>query len=70
MPAGFELRECWPTTTRGRVSGSARDDDIDYTILLLGTGFNEAVTCSKVGVKFVGLGSGPAETAKRMISTR
>jgi len=35
MPAGFELRECWPETTRGRVNGSARDDDIDYTILAL-----------------------------------
>lgn len=34
MPAGFELREDnWRETTRGRVNGSARDDDIDYTIL-------------------------------------
>lgn len=33
MPAGFEFRESWPETTRGRVDGSARDDDIDYTIL-------------------------------------
>lgn len=36
MPAGYRLRECWPETTRGRVSGAARDDDIDYTILGLG----------------------------------
>jgi ADP-ribosylglycohydrolase len=33
MPQGFELRECWPETTRGNVNGSARDDDIDYAIL-------------------------------------
>jgi ADP-ribosylglycohydrolase len=33
MPAGFELREWWPETTRGRITESARDDDIDYTIL-------------------------------------
>ena len=33
MPAGFELRDNWPQTTRGNVAGSARDDDIDYTIL-------------------------------------
>jgi ADP-ribosylglycohydrolase len=35
MPDGFELRESWPETTRGNVDGSARDDDIDYTILTL-----------------------------------
>lgn len=35
MPAGFEFRENWPETTRGRVNGSARDDDIDYPILAL-----------------------------------
>lgn len=35
MPEGFELRENWPQTTRGRVDGSARDDDIDYAILAL-----------------------------------
>ena len=33
MPDGFELREFWPYTTRGRITESARDDDIDYTIL-------------------------------------
>jgi len=33
MPSGFRLRESWPETTRGRVQGSARDDDIDYSIL-------------------------------------
>ncbi|MEV7344655.1 ADP-ribosylglycohydrolase family protein [Streptomyces sp. NPDC093544] len=33
MPEGFELREFWPYTTRGRIAESARDDDIDYTIL-------------------------------------
>lgn len=33
MPAEFELRDNWPETTRGNVSGSARDDDIDYPIL-------------------------------------
>ena len=35
MPEGFRLRECWPETTRGLVRGSARDDDIDYSILAL-----------------------------------
>jgi ADP-ribosylglycohydrolase len=35
MPKGFRLRECWPETTRGRVHGAARDDDIDYSILNL-----------------------------------
>ncbi|MGW0735528.1 ADP-ribosylglycohydrolase family protein [Streptomyces sp. NPDC002851] len=35
MPEGFEFRENWPETTRGRVKGSARDDDIDYPILAL-----------------------------------
>ncbi len=35
MPEGFEFRESWPLTTLGRVDGSARDDDIDYTILAL-----------------------------------
>jgi len=33
MPEGFQLREFWPDTTRGRITESARDDDIDYTIL-------------------------------------
>ncbi|GAA2933730.1 ADP-ribosylglycohydrolase family protein [Microbacterium luteolum] len=33
QPEGFELRRNWPETTRGNVAGSARDDDIDYTIL-------------------------------------
>jgi ADP-ribosylglycohydrolase len=33
MPDGFVLRDNWPHTTRGRVHGSARDDDIDYAIL-------------------------------------
>lgn len=27
------FRENWPETTRGRVSGSSRDDDVDYTVL-------------------------------------
>ncbi|WP_411093608.1 ADP-ribosylglycohydrolase family protein [Streptomyces sp. 049-1] len=35
MPDGFHFRENWPETTRGRVDGSARDDDIDYSILAL-----------------------------------
>jgi ADP-ribosylglycohydrolase len=35
MPDGFRLRECWPETTRGHISGGARDDDIDYSILNL-----------------------------------
>jgi ADP-ribosylglycohydrolase len=32
-PAGLELNDCWPETTRGNISSMARDDDIDYTIL-------------------------------------
>ncbi|HEY5989475.1 MAG TPA: hypothetical protein VIV12_24325 [Streptosporangiaceae bacterium] len=35
MPAGFEFTPHWPQTTRGNIHGSARDDDIDYTILNL-----------------------------------
>jgi ADP-ribosylglycohydrolase len=35
MPDGFWLNPSWPETTRGRVHGSARDDDIDYSILAL-----------------------------------
>lgn len=35
MPDGFELVDNWPQTTRGNVAGSARDDDIDYSILAL-----------------------------------
>ncbi len=35
MPERFQLRENWPSTTRGNVKGSARDDDIDYPILAL-----------------------------------
>lgn len=33
MLEGFAFREFWPYTTRGRITESARDDDIDYTIL-------------------------------------
>lgn len=33
MPDRFRLRECWPVTTRGRITETARDDDLDYTIL-------------------------------------
>ncbi|WP_093798254.1 ADP-ribosylglycohydrolase family protein [Streptomyces sp. Wb2n-11] len=31
--AGFELRPEWPHCVRGRISGSCRDDDVDYAIL-------------------------------------
>lgn len=34
-PDRFRLRDNWPETTRGNVDGSARDDDIDYSILAL-----------------------------------
>ncbi len=33
MPEGFQFHRSWPETTRGRIRGSARDDDIDYSIL-------------------------------------
>lgn len=33
MPEGFRFHRSWPETTRGQVRGSARDDDIDYSIL-------------------------------------
>jgi ADP-ribosylglycohydrolase len=33
MPGGFQFHRSWPETTRGRLRGSARDDDIDYSIL-------------------------------------
>ncbi|MEV6314445.1 ADP-ribosylglycohydrolase family protein [Streptomyces sp. NPDC051776] len=32
-PAEFELRPEWPECTRGNIHGSARDDDVDYSIL-------------------------------------
>ena len=35
MPDEFDLNGSWPVSTRGRVNGSARDDDIDYAILAL-----------------------------------
>jgi len=35
MPPGYELRECWTETTLGNIRGSARDDDIDYSLLAL-----------------------------------
>ena len=35
MPEGFRFHQSWPETTRGRVRGSARDDDIDYSILAI-----------------------------------
>lgn len=31
--AGFRLRPEWPACVRGRISGSCRDDDVDYAIL-------------------------------------
>ena len=33
MPDGFTLHWTWPETTLGRIRGSARDDDLDYTVL-------------------------------------
>lgn len=33
QPEGFAFRDCWPESTRGNIDSSARDDDIDYTIL-------------------------------------
>ena len=33
MPDGFQFHRSWPETTRGALRGSARDDDIDYSIL-------------------------------------
>lgn len=35
MPAEFDLNASWVHSSRGRVDGSARDDDIDYAILAL-----------------------------------
>jgi ADP-ribosylglycohydrolase len=35
MPAEFVFKSNWPDTTKGNVKGSARDDDIDYSILAL-----------------------------------
>lgn len=33
IPQGFDFRENWRETTRGRVNGGSRDDDVDYPIL-------------------------------------
>jgi ADP-ribosylglycohydrolase len=35
MPEGFVFEANWTETTRGRIAGSARDDDIDFAILAL-----------------------------------
>jgi ADP-ribosylglycohydrolase len=34
-PTGYRFKDNWASTTRGRVNGSDRDDDIDYSILAL-----------------------------------
>jgi len=51
IPQEFVLRACWPESTLGNVSGAARDDDIDYTILGLSLleKHGEALTASDVG---------------------
>jgi hypothetical protein len=51
MPAGFEFTPHWPQTTLGNIHGSARDDDIDYTILnvLLLEEHGPALTTEAVG---------------------
>ncbi|MFE5481532.1 ADP-ribosylglycohydrolase family protein [Streptomyces sp. NPDC056527] len=33
LAAGFELRPEWPQCVRGRIDGSCRDDDVDYSVL-------------------------------------
>ncbi|MBU3066201.1 ADP-ribosylglycohydrolase family protein [Nocardia sp. NEAU-G5] len=33
MPEGYQLNPSWPESTRGRVDGCPRDDDLDYTVL-------------------------------------
>jgi hypothetical protein len=38
------------------------------TIYIKGTAFSEAVTCSKAGVKFIGVGTGPAEATWTHVS--
>jgi ADP-ribosylglycohydrolase len=55
MPKGFQLRECWPETTRGQVRGAARDDDIDYSILNLWLleQYGFGVTPSRVATAFL-----------------
>jgi ADP-ribosylglycohydrolase len=35
LPRGTALRSCWPQTTLGNVDGSARDDDVDFSLLAL-----------------------------------
>ena len=51
MPEEFVLRACWPESTLGNISGAARDDDIDYTILGLSLleKHREALTTTDVG---------------------
>lgn len=34
-PDEWQLRECWPETTKGRIRHVPRDDDLDYTLLNL-----------------------------------
>ncbi|MEV0028840.1 ADP-ribosylglycohydrolase family protein [Nocardia sp. NPDC050793] len=33
LPPPFPLNPTWPVSTRGRIDGAPRDDDIDYTVL-------------------------------------
>ncbi|GAB2719470.1 ADP-ribosylglycohydrolase family protein [Nocardia thraciensis] len=33
MPDGYRLQRSWPESTRGRIDGCPRDDDLDYTVL-------------------------------------
>ncbi|WP_020576837.1 ADP-ribosylglycohydrolase family protein [Actinopolymorpha alba] len=33
MPEGFVLNACWNETTKGRITYTPRDDDLDYTLL-------------------------------------
>lgn len=55
MPDGYELRQCWVDTTRGRVNGSSRDDDVDYTILGLHLleKYGEALTSRDVAASWL-----------------
>lgn len=53
IPDGMTLHPSWPQATRGRVNGTPRDDDTDYTILGLhllekyGPGFTTADVASE-----------------------
>jgi hypothetical protein len=60
---GKTWKKAFHTITKAVATCAAGD-----TIFIKGTDFSEAVTCSKAGVRFIGIGTGPAEATWTMVS--